>query len=325
MGMFVQAITKRFWFFFFVFIVLLAVTLYFLLQRNPAKEMPVLNFTDCVVRGFSIQETYPRRCFTPQGVIFVEQNIASSTTDIGIRVFVPQVMSEAYSPLVVSGEVEGGWFFEGSFPIQLLDDKERVIGFTLARPRGEWMTPDPVSFDAVIQFQEPTTRRGVIVFHNDNPSGIPQHDKEFRVPIVFKNTEDAIRGATTTVKVFFGHESLSGEPDFDCKEVLPVEREILKIPEVGWKALEELLRGPTPSERRAGYYTSINPGVLLKKLTIQNGVAQAEFDKQLEYLVGGSCRVAAMRAEITETLKQFPSVHEVVISVDGGIEDVLQP
>lgn len=63
----------------------------------------------------------------------------------------------------------------------------------------------------------------------------------------------------------------------------------------------------------------------IQKLTIENNVARVDFDKQLEYQVGGSCRVAAIRAQITQTLKQFPTVKEVIISIDGRTEDILQP
>jgi len=60
-------------------------------------------------------------------------------------------------------------------------------------------------------------------------------------------------------------------------------------------------------------------------LTIENGVAKADFDPQLQFQVGGSCRVQAIRAEITQTLKQFPTVNEVFISVNGETELILQP
>jgi len=45
----------------------------------------------------------------------------------------------------------------------------------------------------------------------------------------------------------------------------------------------------------------------------------------LQYQVGGSCRVSAIRAQIIETLKQFSTVKNVVISINGRTEDILQP
>ncbi len=71
--------------------------------------------------------------------------------------------------------------------------------------------------------------------------------------------------------------------------------------------------------------TTINDGAEIQKLTIENGTASVDFDEQLAYRVGGSCRVAAIRSQITETLKQFPGVKEVVISINGKTEDILQP
>ena len=90
-------------------------------------------------------------------------------------------------------------------------------------------------------------------------------------------------------------------------------------------ALEQLLRGPTEAEKAQGFFTSINSGVKIQSLTIQAGTAYVDFDDQIEFQVGGSCRVSAIRAEITQTLKQFPTVSEVIISVNGRTEDILQP
>jgi len=126
-----------------------------------------------------------------------------------------------------------------------------------------------------------------------------------------------------TVKVFFNNDRM--DPEFSCNKVFPVEREILKTQAVARAALTELLKGPTEAEKAQGFFTSINPGVKIQELTIENGVARVDFDSQLEFQVGGSCRVSAIRAEITQTLKQFPTVSSVIISIDGRTEDILQP
>jgi spore germination protein GerM len=54
-------------------------------------------------------------------------------------------------------------------------------------------------------------------------------------------------------------------------------------------------------------------------------VAKVDFDERLGFQVGGSCRVSAIRAQITETLMQFSTVKSVVVSINGRTEDVLQP
>ena len=85
------------------------------------------------------------------------------------------------------------------------------------------------------------------------------------------------------------------------------------------------MKGSTDNDKSEGFFSNINPGVKIQSLVIEEGVAKVDFDPQLEYQVGGSCRVAAIRAEITQTLKQFPSVENVIISINGRTEDILQP
>jgi hypothetical protein len=109
--------------------------------------------------------------------------------------------------------------------------------------------------------------------------------------------------------------------------------------EVGTAALQELLWGPTPGNL-ADFSTAIptpeevlaysgrgpdwGHRVTLKKLTIENGVATADFSKEMLAYGGGAARVAAIRTQITRTLEQFPSIRQVRILVEGD-PDALQP
>ncbi len=130
--------------------------------------------------------------------------------------------------------------------------------------------------------------------------------------------------ATQTIKVYFGNANLNKEM-LDCGLVYPVERQVVKTPAVARAALLELLAGPTLAESNGGYFTSINPGVKLNYIGIVGDVARVDFDKKMDESMGGSCRVTAIRAQITRTLMQFPTVKSVVISVDGNSEEALQP
>lgn len=123
------------------------------------------------------------------------------------------------------------------------------------------------------------------------------------------------------VYVYFSTDK-SGE---DCQTVFPVLRYASPNPAIARITLEELLRGPSSMEKERGYQTALNTGVSIQKLTIQNGVARIDFDKQLEEAVGGSCRVSLIRSQIEKTLMQFPTVNKVIISIDGRTEDILQP
>src|SRR3989344_6002563 len=118
-----------------------------------------------------------------------------------------------------------------------------------------------------------------------------------------KSGQIAEKKESIILKAFFNNDRM--DPEFSCNKVFPVERAVPKTQAVARAALAELLRGPTEEDKTKGFFTSINSGVKIQKLTIENGMAKVDFDEQLQFQVGGSCRVSAIRAQITETLKQF--------------------
>ena len=129
---------------------------------------------------------------------------------------------------------------------------------------------------------------------------------------------------TFPVKVFFGNSTFNQNIE-DCRLVYPVEHRATKNVTTAHAAITELLYGNIKGEKREGYFTSINPGVKINSLSIENGIAKVDFDETLNRGVAGSCRVMAIRSQIEQTLKQFPEVKEVIISVNGRTEDILQP
>ncbi|MFN7160056.1 MAG: Gmad2 immunoglobulin-like domain-containing protein [Candidatus Gracilibacteria bacterium] len=88
------------------------------------------------------------------------------------------------SPLVISGEVKG-WYFEGSFPIEIQDANGKVLAIVPAQAKGEWMTENFVPFSASLNFSAPTTATGNVVLRKDNPSGLPENDMSYTVPVKF--------------------------------------------------------------------------------------------------------------------------------------------
>jgi len=85
------------------------------------------------------------------------------------------------------------------------------------------------------------------------------------------------------------------------------------------------LKGPTSAEKTKGATDTIPKETKLNSLRLSGTTAYADFNYALDAGVGGSCRVQAIRKEIENTLKQFPTIKDVVISVDGKTEDILQP
>lgn len=149
-------------------------------------------------------------------------------------------------------------------------------------------------------------------------------DTDSNVDSINLNLDSASESDSMTVRAYFGSKKID-PASTRCDLVYPVSRIVPRSSTVGRAALAALLTGPTPAEVAAGVFTSINPGVKLQSLTIAGGVARANFSQELGTEVGGACLTSAIRAQVTETLKQFSTVQSVVISIDGVSEGILEP
>ncbi len=111
-----------------------------------------------------------------------------------VRVTSPVANQTVSSPLVVSGEARGTWFFEGSFPLVLVDGYGETVAEGFATAVGEWMTEDFVPFSATLTFDfsapvyassDSSRFSGKLILKKDNPSGLPEHDASFEIPVKF--------------------------------------------------------------------------------------------------------------------------------------------
>lgn len=286
--------------------------------KKRLEQVSINNFEECLALGNVILESYPRQCKTSVGQAFVENigNILEKTELIRLNNLQPN--QEIKSPLVIEGEARGRWYFEASFPIKLFDENNNLIGQAIAQAEGDWMTDNFVPFKAELSFNYTTSTNGLLVLEKDNPSGLSENADQLIMPVKLLSAAEK-----TLIKVFFNNNTLDSE--ISCNKVFPVEREVVKTPAIARAALVELLTGTTQTEKEKGFFTSLNPNIKLQKLVIENGVAKVDFNDQLEAQVGGSCRVTAIRAQIVETLKQFLSVKDVIISINSRSEDILQP
>lgn len=103
-----------------------------------------------------------------------------------IKVSNPKENELVKSPLAISGEARGNWFFEANFPITILDDKGNTIGSAIASASGDWMTEDFVPFKATLKFLPGTSKNGFLVLRNDDPSGDVGKQKSVSIPVRFK-------------------------------------------------------------------------------------------------------------------------------------------
>ncbi len=166
--------------------VLIVLTVVLLRMYKTEDGVPITDFESCVAAGNPVQESYPERCVSKNGEAF-SRDIGNELEKIDlIRISSPRPGDKVTSPLSISGEARGLWYFEASFPVRLLDDKGNVIAAYYATAKEEWMTEDFVPFETVLTFEMPESGSGVLILHKDNPSGLPQHDDELRVPVQFR-------------------------------------------------------------------------------------------------------------------------------------------
>src|SRR3989344_2939519 len=89
-----------------------------------------------------------------------------------IIVYSPLINSTVSSPLTVTGQAVGGWYFEATFPLKLVDANGNQVAQGFAQAQSDWMTPNFVPFTGVLQWStQPTTATGTLILEKDNPSG----------------------------------------------------------------------------------------------------------------------------------------------------------
>lgn len=103
-----------------------------------------------------------------------------------VHAFAPEPEELVTSPLELSGEAVGPWFFEGSFPYRLQTLDGDVLASGAVTAEGDWQTADFVDFSATIEFDIEARVRGSLVLMKDNPSGLPANDESLAIPLTMQ-------------------------------------------------------------------------------------------------------------------------------------------
>lgn len=104
----------------------------------------------------------------------------SSAMEDFVRVDLPEQVT---SPLVLRGEARGTWFFEGSFPVSLVDANGTLIANGFVTATGEWMTEEFVPFEGTLQFEVAGPTPATLALQRDNPSDLAQNDAAARFAV----------------------------------------------------------------------------------------------------------------------------------------------
>ena len=145
------------------------------------------------------------------------------------------------------------------------------------------------------------------------PSIEPATPKESRAAAESKTSNDEM----ITANIYFGT-VVDGQ-----EQIAAVQRELSASMDKHKTALYTLLEGPAEKEVEEGYITAISTGTTLHSFYVENGVAYADFSNELD--ASGSATVMMIRSQIEKTLLQFEDIIEVVISIEGETEEILEP
>lgn len=108
-----------------------------------------------------------------------------------IRIQQPRPNSFIENGEVIIGEAVGTWFFEASFPINLVDTSGKIVASTTAHALDNWMTTKLVRFTATLNFTSYPAKIETwsLVFQKDNPSGLPENDDSVKIPVLVSPAE----------------------------------------------------------------------------------------------------------------------------------------
>lgn len=117
-----------------------------------------------------------------------QENFGSSSDSLNnlLRVENPGPDQLIISPLEITGEARGYWFFEAEATAELLDGNLNRIAESNTTAIGEWMTEGWVPFSGIMIFKKPETKNGYLVMHKANASGLKDHEMSDTIPIKFR-------------------------------------------------------------------------------------------------------------------------------------------
>lgn len=92
------------------------------------------------------------------------------------------------------------------------------------------------------------------------------------------------------------------------------------------RTISQLLLGPTKKEKNQGLDSAISSKTRLNSVNLHENIATLDFNEALDFQVGGSTRVLAIREQLEKTALQFDFINQLVLTVNNGErEAVLEP
>lgn len=194
-------------------------------------------------------------------------------------------------PLVIKGYIPKSWTFEGQFQMKLLDSQRRII--IQDRVPVEWDNEnkkDTLYFVESYNYHTSATS-GFLVLENDNPSGLPEKQKNIEILVNFS------KPPPDTVYLFL-YNPEEDKKICDCVACQVVLPEPVKIAHT-----------ETPIKDTLNLLAKkMHPDFYVKSLNLKNNILTIEFPVIDSFTSGGSCIQGINLLQVVKTAKQFPEV-----------------
>jgi hypothetical protein len=238
--------------------------------------------------------------------------------DLAIHIFSPDPDETLSFPIMIEGEARGSWFFEGDFPVTVLDEEGKSLLVTYAVAQADWMTDEFVPFSlSITDLDWGGSQYGTLLFMKDSPERetgiIPQEPWPITFPLRADYRQvnlywESVQGNETCLADNFSYRLYKDDENL--------------IPNV----LIGLLEGPSVQESNFLVSSSINNGVQLLDFSITSGIATVTVTENIDLQIAGSCLVNSIRTQIEQTLTQFDEIDAVNLKSDSrSTGEILQP
>lgn len=151
---------------------ILRITTFFSDKSNEVAEPELVE--SFVLEG----DSQPESIATTVPIVMEEEKVPQ------VIINTPLANEVVSSPLIVSGQARGSWFFEGSLPVKILDETGNILAIAPATAEADWMTSEFVPFKVLLNFTS-TSSLGSLIVAKDNPSGLAEFDDSISIPLRF--------------------------------------------------------------------------------------------------------------------------------------------
>lgn len=262
------------------------------------------------------------KIFSPEEALYnnsdtsVVDNLPSGQVailDSNIIVSAPLSNQVVTSPVEIFGRARA---FEGFVLFRVRDARNNIIATSsieIGIGASEWG-----AYSKSLAYPPPPTPTGFVEIYTQGTRDGSVQDL-IRLSVKFTDYRDPV------MNLYFSN--IIEDPELlNCDVVYSVKRAIPFSNNILGGVLGMLFSGLTEEEVEQGFVNNLpEDSVQILNMVLATSTLTLNFNQALQAGVSGACRTVAIRAQLTQTMLQFNGIDEVVILVDGEVDDILQP